>query len=147
MYCQEKPPPRTMGEGLHGTYMPCLSTCLSHSEPWENTRPQNSHGKRFSVLIAAPRSENLIRSVRRKQKCYLCAGERAEEKSTSIRKPRLLPSVPKPFSETNFQIPYSFSYWLFTKGYFLKLSQELFLWFPSPRCPHFSSPPSCFHHK
>lgn len=57
--------PRHSWDGL--TYMPCLSTCLSHSEPCENARPQNSHGKRFSVLRAAPRSENLIRSVKREQ--------------------------------------------------------------------------------
>ena len=90
-FCQEPPPPRTTSEGLHGTYTPCLSTCLSHSEPWENARPQNSHGKRFSVLTAAPRSENLKRSVRRKQACYLWAGG-AEEKSVFTRRPLSFPA-------------------------------------------------------
>ena len=130
-YCQEPPPPRTMSEGLHRTYMPCLSTCLSHSEPWENARPQNSHGKRFSVLIAAPWSENLKRSVRRKQAYYLWAGG-AEEKSIFIRS--LLP------------FPDSLLFLL------LAFHQRIVSWnsrelFPGPRHPHLSSPPNCFCHQ
>lgn len=44
------------------TYMPCLSTCRSHSEPSVNDRPQNSHGKRFS---GAPLSGNIMGSGKR----------------------------------------------------------------------------------
>lgn len=123
------------------TYMPCLSTCLSHSEPCENARPQNSHGKRFSVLIAAPWSENLIRSVRRKQNCYLCAvGGGRRVKSTFIRKPPLLPALVKPSVKAISRFltlsPPGFSprgvSWLVLKNH---------PWFPGPQPPHASSRP------
>lgn len=117
------------------TYMPCLSTCLSHSEPCENARPQNSHGKRFSGLIAAPWSENLIRSVRRKQKRYLCAvGIGRRDKSTFIRKPALFPSLENPFMKAISRSLILSPIWLFTKGYFKNRS-----WFPGPKRPHSTS--------
>lgn len=44
------------------TYMPCLSTCRSHSEPSVKDRPQNSHGKRFSGALL---SGNIMGSAKR----------------------------------------------------------------------------------
>lgn len=130
--------------------MPCLSTCLSHSEPCENARPQNSHGKRFSVLTAAPRSENLIRSVRRKPKCcHLGApGVGRRDKSTFIRERALFPSLEKAIRESNVQILDSFSCLTLPLRV---LPERLSNAVPASKAlsiPHPPSPPhSCFCHK
>lgn len=57
------------------TYMPCLSTCLSHSEPSVNDRPQNSHGKRFS---GGPLSGNIMESGKGKHSLciFKCQGKK-----------------------------------------------------------------------
>lgn len=57
------------------TYMPCLSTCRSHSEPSVNDRPQNSHGKRFS---GAPLSGNIMGSGKRQHSPWIrkCQGKK-----------------------------------------------------------------------
>lgn len=57
------------------TYMPCLSTCRSHSEPSVNDRPQNSHGKRFS---GGPLSGNIMESGKGKHSLWIfkCKGKK-----------------------------------------------------------------------
>lgn len=122
------------------TYMPCLSTCLSHSEPCENALPQNSHGKRFSGFIAAPWSENLIRSVRRKQKCYLCAmGIGRRDKSIFIRKPTRLPSLENPCVKAVSRSLILPPTWPFTEGHFKTCS-----WLPGPASAFLlTSPAAC----
>ena len=55
------------------TYMPCLSTCRSHSEPSVKDRPQNSHGKRFS---GTPLSGNIMGSGKRQHSQWKCQGKK-----------------------------------------------------------------------
>lgn len=57
------------------TYMPCLSTCRSHSEPSVKDRPQNSHGKRFSGALL---SGNIMGSEKRQHRpsTQKCQGRR-----------------------------------------------------------------------
>lgn len=122
------------------TYMPCLSTCLSHSEPCENARPQNSHGKRFSVLIGVPQSPNLISSAKRKQSCSQCpvgvGGRQGESPFTGNLSPS--PGGP-PFSASNSQAPRPTLG--FPGGHFLNSFLELLLAL-GPKPPHlYSHPP------
>lgn len=136
---------RRSWDGL--TYMPCLSTCRSHSEPCENARPQNSHGKRFSVLRAAPRSENLIRSVRREQTCVTCVlWEQAEERSQHSLRHLLSSFYLESQRESNFQIPYFLLPGFPTKG-ISWIALKNFSWFPGSSIPIPHHLPSCFHHK
>lgn len=73
------------------TYMPCLSTCRSHSEPSVNDRPQNSHGKRFS---GAPLSGNIMGSGKGSIACEFRSAGAGRDHCNSILIPSAAPSHP-----------------------------------------------------